>query len=161
MNLIMLKQILFWVLALPSFLTFLAYFMVWGFRIQVFHDQIMNRLPESCRRNYPFCSARKFHEGVQAYLVDKQTLGEPHLDRLRAKIVRSCSSKVLVLAFDLSIVFVLLAGAIDLVGAPWWVWLVMIGVPGIFIVIFHFVLKQMLKSTREEFAFPGDSVGHQ
>lgn len=157
----MLKSILFWVLVLPSFLTFLVYFVVWGSRIQVFHEQIMNRLPESCRRNYPFCSARKFHEGVQAYLVDKQTLGEPHLDRLRAKIVRSCSSKVPILAFDLSIVFMLLVGAIDLVGAPWWAWLVIIGVPGIFIVIFHFVLKQMLKSIREEFAFPGDPGGRQ
>ena len=157
----MLKSILFWAFAFPTFLTWLVYLVIWRFRIQGFCEQIMNRLPESCRRNYPFCSARKFHEGVQAYLVDKQTLDEPHLDRLRAKIVRSCSSKVPVLAFDLSIVFMLLVGAIDLVGAPWWAWLVMIGVPGIFAVVFHFVLKQMLKSIREEFAFPGDPGGRQ
>ena len=150
----MLKSILFWAFAFPAFLTCLVYLVIWQFRIQGFCEQIMNRIPGSCRRNYPFCSARKFHEGVQTYLVGKRTLGDPNLDRMRAKIVRSCSSKVPILAFDLSVVFMLLDGAIDLAGAPWWVWLIMIGVPGVFIAIFHMFLKHMLDSTRREFAFP-------
>ena len=150
----MLKSILFWVFAFPSFLTWLVYLVIWRFRIQGFCEQIMNQLPESCRRNYPFCSARKFHEGVQSYLGGKRTLGDPNLDCLRAKIVRSCSSKVSVRALDLFFVFTMLVCAIDMSGAPWWVWLIMIGVFGFFAVVFHLVWKRMLDSTRKEFAFP-------
>ncbi len=126
---------------------------IWGFRIQGFCEQILNRLPESCRRNYPFCSVRKFHKGVEDYLAGRRTLGDPNLDRLCAKIVRSCSSRVPILAFDLFIAFVVLDGVIELAGASWWVWLVMVGIPVIFAVIFHMLLKHMLDSMRKEFAF--------
>ena len=88
-------------------------------------------------------------EGVQLY---KPLPKKHHL----FKQIWACRADYLFMLpfLVLFFVFTVLVCAIDMPGAPWWVWLIMIGVLGFFAVVFHLVWRRMLDSTRKEFAFP-------
>ena len=104
---------------------------------------------------YPIKAKVAEMKAMKRYLAQTHTLGEAHLDGLRAKILRNCSRKFLLTATDAFFALVFSGTIAELIGETWWVpWVAM---PGAIVapwMLFHSVVKRALRETVEILAYP-------